>query len=220
MDKNPGKAHTEGLDERVAEIRKKLVSVMSHDPYIRGDEEECIEPDPDFAESNQMTVNFQTLRGLLLRRWMPGITEEEWLELGQEEHEYAQQTVMTYMAREMTLNKHTAGMQTLPQAAKAAAEAARAKVAAANAAHAAKAANGAANGVAKPEAPGKRETGGVEDSVNAIPGGATPTRQPTMREVRRERGAPRADGICRITGRTILCLCSPFLFPLCPFNAD
>lgn len=112
----------------------------------------CLLQDPDF-ESHQMTVNFNTLRGLLLRRWMPGMTEEEWLELG-EEHEDAQKTVMSYMQREMTLNKRPANM-TLP--------------------------------FLSPANGGKAVVNGngLEDSVNASPGGP-PTKQATLREARHQ----------------------------------
>lgn len=63
--------------------------------------------DPEFKDTHQVTVNFRTLRGVLLRRWMPGMTEEEWLALG-EEHEDAQKTVMSIMQRELTLTKRAA----------------------------------------------------------------------------------------------------------------
>lgn len=74
VDRHPGKLFTPGLDERVKEIRKHLVARMEHDPLVQRSEEDTVSAGGDAAAT---TVNFQTLRGVLLRRWMPGVTEDE-----------------------------------------------------------------------------------------------------------------------------------------------
>lgn len=84
-DASPGGAHTDGLDERLAALRSALAPLLSSDA-------EGGPPAEDKATEGY-TTDFGALRGLLLRRWLPGGSPEEWAANGGEDAE-VQATLM------------------------------------------------------------------------------------------------------------------------------
>jgi hypothetical protein len=96
-DANPETRTAAGLGERLSHLRSRLMAeLLSHDELAKlADHDGCDEE--AIADINELSVDWTELRGLSLRRWMPGAVPEEWAAAGLEG---AEETATTLMRRE------------------------------------------------------------------------------------------------------------------------
>lgn len=96
-DANPETRTAAGLGERLLHLRSRLMAeLLSHDELAKlADHDGCDEE--AIADINELSVDWTELRGLSLRRWMPGAVPEEWAAAGLEG---AEETATTLMRRE------------------------------------------------------------------------------------------------------------------------
>jgi hypothetical protein len=103
-DANPETRLAVGLAERLTHLRARLLGeLLGHDSQAALADAACEDAeDASALASNGETVDWTALRGLSLRRWMPGAAPEEWAEAGLEG---AEETAITLMLHETERNR-------------------------------------------------------------------------------------------------------------------
>ena len=103
VDANPETRVAAGLAERLTHLRARLLGeLLAHDSQAADASCGETEEGTDAFAGNAETVDWTALRGLSLRRWMPGAAPEEWAEAGLEG---AEETAMTLMLNETERNR-------------------------------------------------------------------------------------------------------------------
>ena len=102
-DANPETPLAAGLPERLTHLRARLLGeLLGHDAQAALADASCDDTEGGLAGDNGETVDWTALRGLSLRRWMPGAAPEEWAAAGLEG---AEETAMTLMLNETERNR-------------------------------------------------------------------------------------------------------------------
>jgi Kef-type K+ transport system membrane component KefB len=100
-DADPSTRTAAGLGVRMAHLRTRLLEeLLAHDEQASVNSATDADVDEDAAE---VTVDWSSLRGLALQRWMPGHAPDEWAAAGVEGQE---EQATTIMRREAALRAH------------------------------------------------------------------------------------------------------------------
>ena len=82
LDDTPDSRHATGLRERQATLRAALFAALSHDEEATASACDDTAAAGEEDDAPPLPVDFTTLRGLRLERWMPGASAEEWRAAG------------------------------------------------------------------------------------------------------------------------------------------